>query len=215
MFSEVSLVVIMNGGMSRENQNEIQTNSEHGQRDDQHENEQLVRDHIGWMLVLAQKLVGERSLAEDAVQDAFIAAFRALPAFEGRSSIKTWLHRITVNACLMILRKNKRLAEQPIDEYLPEYDRYSCRIEAPWGYLATAEEILDNQRLRALVAEKVAMLPDAYRIVFQLRDIEQYDTGEVAELLDISVSNVKVRLHRARVALKKLLEPLLRGEVEQ
>ena len=201
--------------MSKEIQKEIQTTSEFSRRDDQHENEQLVRDHIGWMLVLAQQLVGERSLAEDAVQDAFIAAFRALPAFEGRSSIKTWLHRITVNACLMMLRKNKRLAEQPIDEYLPEFDRYSCRIEAPWGYLATAEEILDNQRLRTLVAEKVAMLPDTYRIVFQLRDIEQYDTGEVAELLDISVSNVKVRLHRARAALKKLLEPILRGEVEQ
>ena len=205
----------MNSGMSREDQKEKQTASEDGQQDDQHENEQLVRDHIGWMLALAQKLVGERSLAEDAVQNAFVAAFRALPAFEGRSSIKTWLHRITVNACLMILRKHKRLAEQPIDEYLPEFDRYNCRIEAPWGHLATAEEILDNQRLSTLVAEKIAMLPDTYRIVFQLRDIEQYDTSEVAELLDISVSNVKVRLHRARAALKKLLEPLLRGEVQQ
>ena len=205
----------MNSGMSREDQKEKQTASEDGQQDDQHENEHLVRDHIGWMLALAQKLVGERSLAEDAVQNAFVAAFRALPAFEGRSSIKTWLHRITVNACLMILRKHKRLAEQPIDEYLPEFDRYNCRIEAPWGHLATAEEILDNQRLSTLVAEKIAMLPDTYRIVFQLRDIEQYDTSEVAELLDISVSNVKVRLHRARAALKKLLEPLLRGEVQQ
>ena len=205
----------MNSGMSSENQKEDQTTSEDGQLDDQHEHEQMVRDHIGWMLVLARQLVGERSLAEDAVQNAFVAAFRALPAFEGRSSIKTWLHRITVNACLMILRKHKRLAEQPIDEYLPEFDRYNCRIEAPWGYLATAEEILDNQRLCLLVAEKVAMLPDTYRIVFQLRDIEQYDTSEVAELLDISASNVKVRLHRARAALKKLLEPLLRGEVQQ
>ena len=202
----------MKSGMSRDDQKEEQTTPEDGQRFEQHENEQLVRDHIGWMLALAQRLVGERSLAEDAVQDAFIAAFRALPAFEGRSSIKTWLHRITVNASLMILRKHKRLAEQPIDEYLPEFDRYNCRIEAPWGYLATAEELLDNQRLRALIAEKVAMLPDTYRIVFQLRDIEQYDTGEVAVLLDISVSNVKVRLHRARAALKKLLEPILRGE---
>lgn len=205
----------MNSGMSSENQKEDQTTSEDGQLDDQHEHEQMVRDHIGWMLVLARQLVGERSLAEDAVQNAFVAAFRALPAFEGRSSIKTWLHRITVNACLMILRKHKRLAEQPIDEYLPEFDRSNCRIEAPWGYLATAEEILDNQRLCLLVAEKVAMLPDTYRIVFQLRDIEQYDTSEVAELLDISASNVKVRLHRARAALKKLLEPLLRGEVQQ
>ena len=198
--------------MTREE--EKQATTRHGQQDDQQENEQMVREHIGWMLVLAQKLLGERSLAEDAVQNAFVAAFRALPEFEGRSSIKTWLHRITVNSSLMILRKHKRLAEQAIDEYLPEFDRNDCRIEAPWSQLATAEEILDNQRLQTLVAEKVAMLPDSYRIVFQLRDIEQYDTGEVAELLEISASNVKVRLHRARAALKKLLEPLLRGEVE-
>jgi RNA polymerase sigma-70 factor (ECF subfamily) len=179
------------------------------------DNEKLVRTNIGWMLALAQRMVGDRALAEDAVQDAFIAAFRGMPTFEGRSSVKTWLHRITVNSCLMILRKQKRLGEQSIDEYLPEFDRNNCRIEAPWPQLATADEILDDERLRALVAEKVSMLPDAYRIVFQLRDIEGYDTGEVAELLDISVSNVKVRLHRARAALKKLLEPVLRGEVQR
>ena len=185
------------------------------QKDEATEEERLVREHIGWMLALAWRLLGDRSLAEDAVQDAFVAAFRALPKFEGRSSVKTWLHRITVNASLMILRKHKRLAEQSIDEYLPEFDRRNCRIEAPWDKLATAEETLDNRRLRTLVFEKVALLPDAYRIVFQLRDIEEYNTGEVAELLGISVSNVKVRLHRARAALKKLLEPILRGEVDQ
>ena len=174
--------------------------------------EQLVRDNIGWMLSLAQRILGERSLAEDAVQDAFVSAFRGLANFEGRSSVKTWLHRITVNASLMILRKQKRLSEQPIDEYLPEFDRNLCRIEAPWPRLATADEILDDERLRSLVSERIAMLPESYRIVFQLRDIEGYDTGEVAELLGISTDNVKVRLHRARAALKKLLEPVLRME---
>jgi RNA polymerase sigma-70 factor (ECF subfamily) len=175
--------------------------------------ERLVRDNIGWMLALAQRTLGDRALADDAVQNSFIAAFDGYSAFEGRSSIKTWLHRITINACLMLLRKQKRLAEQPINQYLPEFDSYDCRIEAPWPRLASAEEILDDTRLKALVSEKIRVLPERYRIVFQLRDIEGYDTGEVAELLDISVSNVKVRLHRARAALKKLLEPILRDEV--
>ena len=177
------------------------------------EDEQLVRDNIGWMLVLAKRILRDRALAEDAVQDAFLDALRSLDTFEGRSSLKTWLHRITVNASLMKLRQLKRLGEQSIDEYLPEFDRYDCRIEAPWSNLARAEDMLENERLRALVSEKIAILPDAYRIVLQLRDIEEYDTGEVATLLDISTSNVKVRLHRARAALKKLLEPILRGEV--
>lgn len=186
---------------------------EQRQHIDSVEAEQLVRDNIGWMLALARRMLSDRALAEDVVQDAFITALRGLPKFEGRSSIKTWLHRITVNATLMKLRKLKRLGEQSLDEYLPEFDQYECRIEAPWPKLARTEDILENEQLRALVTEKIAMLPDAYRIVVQLRDIEGYDTGEVAELMGISVSNVKVRLHRARAALKKLLEPILRGEV--
>ena len=180
---------------------------------DSSEAEQLVRGNIGWMRALAQRMLGNSVFAEDVVQEAFIAAFRGLPFFEGRSSLKTWLHRVTVNASLMKLRQLKRLNEQSIDELLPEFDQYDCRIETPWPNLAHVEDILDNEQLLAVVSEKVAMLPDAYRIVLQLRDIEGYDTGEVAELLDISTSNVKVRLHRARSALKKLLESVLRGDV--
>ena len=177
------------------------------------EAERLVRDNIGWMLALAGRVLRDRPLAEDAVQESFVLAFRGLDSFEGRSSLKTWLHRITLNASLTRLRQLKRLAEQPIDEYLPEFDRHDCRIEPPWSYLAPLEDVLESEDLRAQVSQSIDALPDAYRIVLQLRDIEGYDTSEVAELLDISASNVKVRLHRARAALKKLLEPILRGEV--
>jgi RNA polymerase sigma-70 factor (ECF subfamily) len=175
--------------------------------------EQLVRDNIAWMLALAERMLRDRSLAEDAVQEAFISALRGLSRFEGRSSIKTWLHRITVNASLTKLQQLKRLGEQSIDEHLPEFDRQDCRIEAPWPYLATVQEILENAELRARVTAGIDELPDSYRIVLQLRDIEGYTTGEVAALLKISEANVKVRLHRARAALKKLLEPVLRGEL--
>ncbi len=177
--------------------------------------EQLVRDNIAWMLALAERMLRDRSLAEDAVQEAFISALRGLSRFEGRSSIKTWLHRITVNASLTKLRQLKRLAEKPIDEHLPEFDRQECRIEAPWSYLATAQEVLENAELRARVNAGIDELPDSYRIVLQLRDIEGYATREVAALLEISEANVKVRLHRARAALKKLLEPILRGELSK
>lgn len=177
------------------------------------EAERLVRENIGWMLALAERMLRDRDLAEDAVQEAFVNAFRGLDHFEGRASVKTWLHRITVNASLTKLRQLKRLAEQPIDEHLPGFDRHECRIEAPWTYLAPLDEIVENDALHARLGEYIDALPDSYRIVLQLRDIEGYDTGEVAELLDISTSNVKVRLHRARAALKKLLEPVLRGEV--
>ena len=176
--------------------------------------EQLVRDNIGWMLALAQRLLKNRTHAEDAVQDAFLDAFRALDSFEGRSSLKTWLHRITVNASLAKLRRLKRLSEQPFDVYLPEFDQHGCRTEAPWTHIVRVEDIVENEHLRMLVHENIDALPDSYRIVLLLRDIEGYDTSEVSKLLDISESNVKVRLHRARAALKKLLEPLFRGEVD-
>jgi len=175
--------------------------------------EQLVRKHIGWMLALSERILRDRGLAEDAVQEAFADAFRGLERFEGRSSLKTWLHRITVNASLTKLRQLKRLAEQPIDEYLPEFDQYECRIEAPWTHLTPLEDALESEVLRARVSEAIEALSDSYRIVLQLRDIEGYNTKEVSALLGISESNVKVRVHRARAALKKLLEPILRGEV--
>ncbi len=175
--------------------------------------EQLVRDNIVWMLRLAGRLLGDRGLAEDAVQDAFISAFRALGKFEGRSSLKTWLHRITVNAALTKLRQSNRRAEHSIDTDLPEFDQYDCRIEARWHYLAPIEEVIENDDLRSTVNTCINTLPGSYRIVLQLRDLEGYDTSEVAEQLGISEANVKVRLHRARAALKKQLEPILRGEM--
>ena len=174
--------------------------------------EALVRANIGWMLGLAERILRDRNLAEDVVQESFLRAFKGLEDFEGRSSIESWLHRITVNTALSKLRQLKRLAEQSIDEYLPEFDQYDCRVELPWSRLATSDEILESEDRRALIFDTIGELPDPYRIVLQLRDIEEYDTGEVAALLDISESNVKVRLHRARAALKKLLEPILRGE---
>lgn len=174
--------------------------------------ERMVRENIGWMLRLAERLLVDRALAEDTVQDAFLAAFRGLAGFEGRSSLKTWLHRITVNASLTKRRQLKRRAEQSIDEYLPEFDRFDCRVEAPWGQLTPQSAILESVEMRTQVHEAIDRLSDSYRNVLLLRDVEGYDTKEVADLLEISDANVKVRLHRARAALKKMLEPILRGD---
>ncbi len=179
------------------------------------DSDKLVRTNIGWMLALAERLLRDRALAEDVVQESFVRAFDGLAGFEGRSSIESWLHRITVNSALSKLRQLKRLAEQSIDEHLPEFDRVDCRVETPWTRLASVEEIIESDDKRRRVYETIGQLPDAYRVVLQLRDIEEYDTREVATLLGISESNVKVRLHRARAALKKLLEPILRAEVSQ
>ena len=176
--------------------------------------EHFVRAHIGPMRAVARRILGGEALVDDCVQEAFLKAFQKIDGFEARSSLKTWLHRITVNEALMKLRVLKRLNEQPIDPLMPEFDSNACRIEAPWPYLATAEDILERESTRALVTAKIGELPESYRIVLVLRDIEELDTAEVAEMLGITRGNVKVRLHRARSALKTLLEPALRGELE-
>ena len=178
----------------------------------EHDPETLVRENIGWMLSLAERLLRDPSLAEDAVQESLISALRGLGKFRGESSLKTWLHRITTNTSLSVLRKINRAAEQSIEDHLPIFDANECRIELPWKHLASVTELLEIEDIREKVAAGINLLPDSYRLVLQLRDIEGYDTNETAELLDISTDNVKVRLHRSRAALKKILEPLLRGE---
>lgn len=175
--------------------------------------DRFVRANIGWMRAVALRLLKDDGLADDCVQEALIKALRNIGKFEGRSKLKTWLHRITVNEALMKLRSRKRLEEDLTDPLLPDFDENACRIEAPWPKRISAEEVLSNAQQRSLVLSKIGELPDNYRIILMLRDIEELDTAEVAEILGIAEGNVKVRLHRARAALKKLLEPLLRGNV--
>jgi len=173
--------------------------------------EQRVSDNIAWMLVLAERILNNRALAEDVVQEAFISAFRGLDMFEGRSSLKTWLHRITVNTSLTRLRQLKRRSEQSIEDLTAEFDQFGCRIEDTWSTLTPIEDILKSEELKTRVHKAIHSLPDSYRIVLLLRDIEGYSTLEVAEQLEISEANVKVRLHRARAALKIVLEPIFRS----
>ena len=150
--------------------------------EDRPETETLVRENIGWMLQLAERLLLDRALAEDAVQEAFVAAFRGLEDYQARSSLKTWLHRITANAALMKLRQLKRLAESPIDDFLPEFDSNDCRIESDWPRLLDTETLVENEARRDAVRAAIEKLPDPYRIVLQLRDIDGYDTNEVGDL---------------------------------
>jgi len=187
----------------------------HAKPDDVLDPDHIVRNHIGWMLSLAKRtLGGNKDAAEDVVQDAFMSAFRSLGSLENPDNIKPWLRRITINAALMKIRQNKRLAEQSIDEHLPEFDQLDCRLEGRWSFLASAEDVQENQIQLDILNKAFSTIPESYRIVLQLRDIEGYGTAEVASILDISESNVKTRLHRARSALKKILEPLLRGEIK-
>jgi len=174
--------------------------------------EKFVRNNVGWMLVVARRILGDEGHANDCVQDAFSSIFKNLDSFRGESSLRTWMHRIVVNQALMSLRARKRLKEASIDDLLPIFDENGCRVEDRWTDLETPESLLERSQTKETVIALIDMLPDNYRTVLLLRDIEELSVSEVAELLNLSETNVKVRVHRARSALKKLLEPLLRGE---
>jgi RNA polymerase sigma-70 factor (ECF subfamily) len=171
-----------------------------------------VRENGGWMLAVARRLVSDEALAQDCVQNAFADVFKGLDGFEERSRLRTWMHRIVVNQALMALRKQKRLQEISIDDLLPAFDQNQCRIEERWISAETPESLMQQAQTKDAVLSMIDRLPENFRIVLLLRDIEEMSTSDVAQTLQISESNVKVRLHRARSALKMLLEPLLRGE---
>lgn len=169
----------------------------------------FVRRFGGRMTAAAVRLLRDAALAEDCVQEAFVSAFRNLHRFEGRSSLGTWLHRITVNACLVKLRVRKRASECSLEGILPGSEAAGDGHGLGWQNPASAEDQVAENQLRDLVRAQIGELPDGYRIVLTLRDIQELNTREVAALLRISEGAVKVRLHRARAALRRRLESLL------
>jgi len=170
--------------------------------------ETTVREFGGRMLSVARQLLSNEQDAQDAVQDAFVTALRSLDRFEHRSSLATWLHRIVVNAALMKRRSLGRRPEKSLNGLLPTFlaDGHATHPTPRWT--ASALATMELAETRAVVRSCIDQLPETHRDVLLLRDIQQLDTESVAELLGISPDAVKVRLHRARQALKTLLEPV-------
>ncbi len=170
--------------------------------------EALVRTYGGRLLQVARRFVGAEE-ARDAVQEALLSAFKAIDRFDGKSKISTWLHRIVVNTCLMRLRRQKSRPEQSIEPLLPSYLEDGHRA-GPGPDWESPERILRRTQTRELVHEAIDRLPENYRTVLLLRDIEGLSGAETGDKLGITTGAVKVRLHRARQALREILDPHLR-----
>jgi RNA polymerase sigma-70 factor (ECF subfamily) len=176
--------------------------------------EACVRTYCNQLLVVARRILRNEEDANDAVQDAFLSAFKVISRFEGRSRLGTWLHRIAVNAALYRLRSRQRHPERSIEELLPHFGDDEHQIDPPAPWKAASETILQQQESRELVRRCIDRLPEMYRTVLLLRDIEDLDTEETARMLETSPGVVKTRLHRARQALRSLLDPhFRRGDV--
>jgi RNA polymerase sigma-70 factor, ECF subfamily len=174
--------------------------------------EQTIRSHTPRLLAVARRLLGSADDAEDAVQEAFTLALAALDSFEERSQLSTWLHRITVNVALSKLRARRRNLEQLGLDPLPASHADEAPGRADEASAYCLDELLEQREDGALLLACIEQLPEAYRRVIVLRDVEELDTRSVARLLGVSDSVVKVRLHRARQALRVRLVPKMIDE---
>jgi RNA polymerase sigma-70 factor, ECF subfamily len=173
--------------------------------------ETVVREYGGRMLAAARRLLGTEEDARDAVQEAFLAAFKSIHSFAGAARLSTWLHRIVVNAALMKLRSRRRRREDSIEDLLPRFRDDGCWSESPATWDMPSDGVLERRETRAVVRRAIERLPASYRTVLMLRDIEELDTDETATALGTTHNAVKIRLHRARQALKTLLDRELLG----
>jgi len=168
--------------------------------------ETVTREYGGRLLASARRFLRNEDDAQDAVQDAFLSAWKGIGSFSGDAKLSTWLHRIVVNAALMKLRRRRRKKEEPIEDLLPHFDAEGAWVSAPPGWDTPSDVLLQRQQTRALVRACIDRLPDTYRTALLLRDIEELDTDEAAATLGVTPNALKIRLQRARQALCTLLE---------
>lgn len=166
-----------------------------------------MRGFGGRLLAVARRILRNEEDARDAVQEALLQAFRGLAGFAGEARLSSWLHRIVVNAALMKIRSKGRRPEESIENLLPAYDEEGHQTRPTSWTDGTATAVAERTETRELVRRRIGQLPEIYRTVLVLRDIEELDSEETARLLEITPNAVKIRLHRARQALRTLLDP--------
>ncbi len=168
---------------------------------DRAEYARMVETYSGQIYRLALRMLRNPQDAEDVLQETFIKAYRALPKFEGRAKISTWLYRIATNESLMFLRRQR---PEPISIDRPTDDEEQEPLQiVDWCCLPESELI--STEARTHLERSIDQLSDTLKVVFLLRDIERLSTRETAEILDLTETAVKTRLSRARLRLRELL----------
>ena len=177
----------------------------------------LVQPHLGLFYNGILRVLGNEADAEDALQDALLSIHRDLPRFEGRSRFSSWGYRICLNAALMVRRSRVRIRDMERSDPLPlgPFDERGHHQEnehgTEWQVEAQAHALVEQGELRACLLRSLDELPDSHRIVFVLKDMEDWDTVEIAEHLQVPAGTVRQRLHRARVQLQARLRTHIQG----
>ncbi len=169
--------------------------------------EQVFRDYAPRVYNLARRMLGNDADAEDITQDVLLQVVRKLDTFRGEAAFPTWLHRVTVNAALAHRKKRARREDRethdPLDHFL-ETGQHAHSVQ-PWS-VPPDQQVLDRET-HELIEKAIADLPEIYRDVYVLADVEGLPNPEIADMLGLSVPAVKSRLHRGRLLMRQALAP--------
>jgi RNA polymerase sigma-70 factor (ECF subfamily) len=167
---------------------------------------ELVRRYQSKVYALALRLTSNQADAQEVLQDSFLSVYRKIDTFRGDSAFSSWLYRITANAALMKIRSRGTRRDVALDDVLPaiESQAYFPTLSRDWS--EDAERVVLNRELADRISSAVEKLPEKYRVVFLLREVEGLPTQEVADALGLSTPTVKTRLHRARLFLRQELD---------
>jgi len=174
-----------------------------GQTDKFHD---LVKRYEQKLYNFSMRMCRDHSDAEDMIQETFLNVFKYLKDFRFETKFKNWLYKVAASTCIKKRRKSKFAPEKELslDEFLPGNETEVTDHVPEWA-LMPLEKLL-NQELSSTIHQEILSLPKKYRLVIVLRDIEGFSTTETAQILNLSPSNVKVRLHRARLYLRDKLK---------
>jgi len=169
--------------------------------------EQVFREYAPRIYHLARRMLGSDADAEDVTQDVLLQVVRKLDTFRGDAALTTWLHKVTVNAALAHRRKRanreSHQAGDPLEHFLE--DGHHQGPVRPWS-VSPEQQVLDRER-HQLIEQAIAGLPELYRDVYVLADVEGLSNAEIGEILNLGLAAVKSRLHRARLLMRNALAP--------
>ena len=164
--------------------------------------EALVRKHHAQVFRLALTMVKNAGDAEEVTQETFLNIFRKLDSFRGDSKFSSWLYRVTANFALMRLRKQRRQPTALLDDLLPQYQETGEAERPPSDWSERADRQIENKELGRKIDDAIQKLPEKYRIILVMRDVEGLSNEEIAQALGLSIPAVKSILHRSRLFVR-------------
>jgi RNA polymerase sigma-70 factor (ECF subfamily) len=167
--------------------------------------EQVFHDYGPRVYNLARRMLGNDADAEDVAQDVLLQVLRKGDTFRGESSFPTWLHRVTVNAALAHRRRRAHRQEHEHVDPFNLFEQHGAHAQPVRPWSIAPEQVLQDRERTRLIEEAIAKLPEVYRDVYVLADVEGLHNAEIADMLGMSVAAVKSRLHRARVLMRHAL----------